>query len=420
MDWGDLERGRPSNKNDDRGGDSYRGIPYASIVACAVRENTIEIFAEELLHPLRSAFAYGSASEATSAAEQIKDRVRDVAREQNRPRRLLLVVNPVAGDGRWVSSSTDVRSLVAPRLSHSRYALRSFARSRQLVDKFLRPFFEKLAGAQLTVIETKEGFREDGLRERLRLEEFDGALAVGGDGVFGYLCQAVLDVHQSFPDDLHLAHIAAGSTDAVASTIASRNPFASSVCVALGKRMRMDYLEVSAVGGEVVATTKPAVCICTAGFMADIIGMSESSRYRPFGPFRNDVAGFLALLRNRAHAYDIKYKESPSAHGGGLAQADDCTGASCPHCAAATTNATTTTTAAATGWKVLRGDFLSVMILNTACKSDKTPCGMNHRVHLGDGSAYLVWVLISTEVCSLFARPDSFTRASRFARSPDA
>ena len=168
--------------------------------------------------------------------------------------------------------------------------------------------------------------------------------------------------------------------------------------------MRMDYLEVSAVGGEVVATTKPAVCICTAGFMADIIGMSESSRYRPFGPFRNDVAGFLALLRNRAHACDIKYKE----YGGGLAQADDCTGASCPHCATATTNT------AAAGWKVLRGDFLSVMILNTACKSDKTPHGMNHRVHLGDGSAYLVWVLISTEVCSLFARPDSHSH-SRYA-----
>ena len=110
MDWGDLERGRPSH---DRGGDSYfRGIPYASIVACAVREpKTVEIWAaeEHRLDPLRTAFAYGSASEATRAAEQIKDRVRDVAREQNRPRRLLLVVNPVAGDGRWVSSSTDVR-----------------------------------------------------------------------------------------------------------------------------------------------------------------------------------------------------------------------------------------------------------------------------------------------------------------------
>lgn len=346
---GDVERGETD--------EGYRGVPYDRIVASRSSGNVLYVYTHaetSIAVPAKLKFTLDTPIDASSAAERIQNGVRRAAEAQHRPRRLLLVVNPASGDGQ----------------------------SRQLVNKILRPFFEKLAGTQLTIVETKEGFREDGLRDALRRGDIDGCVAVGGDGVFGYLVNTVLDVFGSFPPSICLAHVAAGSTDAVASTIAARSPFASAVCVALGRRSHIDYLEVTAVSGG-AETTRAAVCISTAGFMADVISMSEQPFYRRLGPLRNDVAGCIALVRNRSHACDIRFVES-TAHGG--IPAADCSGAGCEHCLK------TPTTASRGQWKSLRGEYLSVMILNHACKSDKTPRGMNHRVHMADGAAFLVCV----------------------------
>lgn len=338
--------------------DNYGGIQYSAIVGVRVQDEALHVFTHNAdLTPKRVILTYNSATEASSAAERVRYGIERVARVQGRPRRLLLLVNPVAGSGR----------------------------SRHLVATFLRPFFEQLAGIELKIVETREGFREDGLREALR-ERFDGYVAVGGDGLFAYLVNTLYDVYECFPAPL--AHVPAGSTDAVACTLASRAPFASALCTVLSRRSAIDYLEVSAVRRGVQRTTR-AVCICTAGFMADTITLSDSiRRVCKLGPFRNDIAGFIALFRNRSHTCDIRYVESIIQNG--ISPSQDCVGASCERCRVSTAGASSEPSA--TSWKSLRGEFLSVMILNHACKSDKTPRGMLHRAHTGDGVSFLVCV----------------------------
>lgn len=335
--------------------DGYRGVLYREIVGAKLQSSCQLLIwtHRDLCAPRRIVLEFDTAAEASIAVERVQYGLGRVAKTQARPRRLLLVVNPAAGDGR----------------------------SRQLVATFLRPFFEKIAGVTLKIVETHEGFREDGsLREALR-EQYDGYVAVGGDGVFGYLVNTLLEVFQSFPAPL--AHIPAGSTDAVACTIASRAPFTSAVCTALARVGAMDYLEVSAVSRGVESTTA-AVCICTAGFMADTIALSDLiGGFCRLGSFRDDVAGFLALVRNRSHACDIRYLESVG-HGG-ILRAADCTGAACEHCRLSEPRS-------ASSWKAVRGEYLSVMVLNHACKSDKTKRGMLRRAHSGDGTAFLVLV----------------------------
>ena len=342
---GGIERGED---------DGYRGLCYSDIVGAELRSRQLHIWTHrDLCAPRRVVMDFDTAAEAASAAERVRYGVSRVAKTQARPRRLLLVVNPGAGEGR----------------------------SRQLVTTFLRPFFEKIAGVTLKIVETQEGFREDGpLREALR-EPYDGYLACGGDGAFNMLVNTLLEVYQSFPAPL--SHIPAGSTDAVACTLASRAPFASAICTALAHQTVMDYLEVSAVSRG-VERTNAAVCICTAGFMADTIALSDSiGGFCRLGPFRDDLAGFLALVRNRSHACDIRYLESIG-HSG-ILQPADCTGAACEHCRLSEPRS-------ASSWKSIRGDYMSVMILNHACKSDKTKRGMLRRAHCGDGTAFLVLV----------------------------
>ena len=336
----------------ERGEDEgFRGVYYSDIIAVKLRGCSVHVWSHrDMVQPKRIVLDFDSAAEAASAADRVRF---GVAKTQARPRRLLLVVNPAAGDGR----------------------------SRQLMARFIQPFFERIAGVTLKIVETREGFREDGsLREALR-ERFDGYIALGGDGVFGHLVNSLLEVFQSFPAPL--AHIPAGSTDALACTIASRAPFTSSICTALARTAAMDYMEVSAVSRGVERTTA-AVCICTAGFMADTISLSDSiGGFCRLGPFRDDVAGFLALVRNRSHACEVRYLESMGR--GGILPEVDCIGVGCEHCRSSDPRS-------ASSWKTLRGEYMSVMVLNHACKSDKTKRGMLRRAHVGDGTAFLVMV----------------------------
>lgn len=78
------------------------------------------------------------------------------------------------------------------------------------------------AGIQCAVIETLHQGHAQGVIESLSLQQLqhlDGLVAVGGDGLFSELLTGVLKhKHVEAALQLRLAHIPAGSTDAVACT----------------------------------------------------------------------------------------------------------------------------------------------------------------------------------------------------------
>lgn len=90
------------------------------------------------------------------------------------------------------------------------------------------------------------------------LASFDGIVAVGGDGLFHEIVNALLQLRSSIHDpqrtaaaaSIRVGHIPAGSTDAVACTLnGTRSAFSAAMRVALGDGLPLDVLRIDAADG---------------------------------------------------------------------------------------------------------------------------------------------------------------------------
>ncbi|KAK2079821.1 hypothetical protein QBZ16_002216 [Prototheca wickerhamii] len=246
-----------------------------------------------------------------------------VAMTGRRPQRVLVLVNPVSGEGR---SPAAVQSMLVPTL--------------------------RAAGVDARVLTTRHDARTADLLARMRPAElagFDGVVAVGGDGAFHELINALLGgVHAPLLRTLRLAHVPTGSTDAVACSLhGCRSAFCASAHVALGPRR--------AAGRDALH----ACCIAAAGFMGDICAVAEG--YRFLGPLRYDLLGAKTLFFGRPVRATVEL---------------------CPQPALPPRSAP----------RRLQGAWRSIMLMVTPCRSDKTPRGMVRHGHLADGRLTAVLV----------------------------
>lgn len=279
----------------------------------------------------------------------------------HRPKRLLFFVNPVSGNKQAV------------------YKYKSL----------IQPFFT-IGGISCDMVETKE-FRDEGCCEISEIIRkihdsdisYDGIIGVGGDG----MCTKLINVCSKFQQEdrgllpIPLGHVPCGSTDALSSSLhGTRCMFTSMMHIALGDRMDIDSLEISLGTNR----TRYSVCIATCGFMADVIQFSDSMRV--LGPFRYDIAGFIKLMHNRSYKCSIRYIKANIER-----QYDsiNCT-MNCPRCASVSRGCGTRTNEHWT--ERSPQEYMSIMILNTACISDKSRIGMYKYGHLADGCSYLVMV----------------------------
>lgn len=147
---------------------------------------------------------------------------------------------------------------------------------------------------------------------RNELASLDGVLAVGGDGLFHEIVNALLlmrsrsDECANLANTIKVGHIPAGSTDAVACTLnGTRSAFSASMRVALGDGVPLDVVRIDSVDGK----TEFAVSMASYGFMGDL--MAESERMRWMGPIRYEVVGARMLAANRSYEARIEYLPAP-------------------------------------------------------------------------------------------------------------
>ncbi|KFM24496.1 Ceramide kinase [Auxenochlorella protothecoides] len=242
----------------------------------------------------------------------------------SRPRSLLIIVNPVSGAGR------------APALAHA----------------VLLPVL-RAAGVACTVRATRCRNHTVALLRALspaQLAAYDGIVAVGGDGAFHELVNALFSEHRASLRALRLAHVPAGSTDAVACSLhGCRSAFGAAARVALGDDGLLDVLRVDLGPGRAPVH---ACCIAAAGFMGEVCARAEA--WRALGPLRYDLLGAAALLTGRG----VRARPGTPP----------------------------------TKWESREGRWRSVKLIVTPCRSDKTPCGMARAGHLADGRVKVVLV----------------------------
>ncbi|KAL4458315.1 hypothetical protein ABPG75_013180 [Micractinium tetrahymenae] len=207
-----------------------------------------------------------------------------------------------------------------------------------------------------------------------QLQGVDGIVCVGGDGVFHEALNGLMAARgaaaaagdaelAALLGALRLAHIPAGSTDAVACTLhGTRRAFTAALHVALGDSTPLDVLRVDTPQGA-----KFASCIAAYGFLADVT--SEAEQWRWMGPMRYDIVGAAKLAVSRAYPARIRYLEGEVARTLSKHSHTVCT-SDCR----------------------IQGEFCSIMLIVMPCRSDKTRSGMARFGHLADGRLKLVLV----------------------------
>ena len=304
----------------------------------------------------------------------------------SRPRRLLFILNPVSGSGKALN----------------------------MYHGTIKPFFT-IAGTECTMVETVPAgmganarFLE--LLNQLKYEyednkelTFDGVVAIGGDGVFYEMVNLVSDLFEGVKGrevavatmninsviPCRVAHIPCGSTDAMATSLhGTRSVFTAMMHIALGDAMNIDALEVELGPNR----KKLSLCIATCGFMADVIKESASPMMRVLGPVRYDLTGAMKLFQNKSYHCRIRYVEAA-----GQSSRMECK-ESCSTCSDALVRASSTSALQPCEWIEVEGHYLSVMIMNQACLSEKTKSGMYRYGHLSNGESVLVMV----KQCSAF------------------
>ena len=291
----------------------------------------------------------------------------------NRPKKVLVIINPASG-------------------------------SMQTIERFnsiVKPVFS-IAGIRVDVFQTKPGENNNVCKlmqdiRSFKQGDYDGILAMGGDGIFFELVNSLskYNAHrfvsglQCSISPIRVAHLPSGSTDAVACSIhGSRSLFTASMHVALGDSMNIDALRVTIENNE----PKYVCCIAAYGFMADVIQYSDGLRL--FGPIRYDIVGTYMLFLNKSYRCNIKYKVRT--YNENLQQMsrpeDDIECQSeCQTCRSASLSADLGELDEQE-WNEVEDDYMSIMVMNHACVSEKSPCGMYRFAHLSNGNMTMILV----------------------------
>ncbi|KAH7619410.1 hypothetical protein Ndes2526B_g06383 [Nannochloris sp. 'desiccata'] len=345
----------------------------------------------------------------------------------SRPHRVLLILNPNAGSG---AARAHYRNILQPLMSKAGISAKVVVTERAghakqiVLDSLSLPSGRAIG---------------DNPENKTQKLEYDGIVAVGGDGIFHEILNGLLEAQNSqattelpghrsqLLSSLRLAHIPCGSTDAVACSLhGCRSVFTAAMHMALGDSTPLDALKVS-IGG----TIRYACCIATYGFMGDVV--QESEKHRWLGPLRYDIIGAMKIIHNQSYACRVSYLPAPknTPIDGGRTAGKATAGpsevkeeeekeevksvcvANCSICRAASIASSSASQRDfsdananagkshdrnedlienSSSWCDIEGEWMSIMLIVQPCRSDKTPHGMSRYGHLNDGRFTLVLV----------------------------
>lgn len=337
-------------------------------------------------------------------------RLSEDIREQNRPKNLLLFLNPYGGKQK------------------------AFA----LFEKYAKPLF-KLAQVDINLIITQRAQQIYDIMtsQTINLNNYDGVVCCGGDGTFaelfnGLVYRTMIDLGMDINQPPYLPKpsipigiIPAGSTDTVAYCLNGTTDIKTSILhIILGQTHGLDISSVyrnsddsggggiqngddskgsdSTLAGSTKVTQakrrpqllKLYASVLSYGFLGDVT--LESENYRWMGPKRYDYSGAKKFFRNRGYSGDITIHveneviddervERNNPHDG-VRCLENCQ--RCLDASAKSGNPIDCDTQKVT----VSGKFLMVKGANISCACSRSPQGFNPYCHLGDG--YLDLILV--------------------------
>lgn len=289
----------------------------------------------------------------------------------NRPRKLLLFINPYGG---------------------KKNALK-------LYEQYAKPIF-RLANVDVSVVITQRPNQIFELVLQQHLGHFDGIACCGGDGTFSELFNGLIyrDLVHEHPDkapkiDVNniprpskpIGVIPAGSTDTVAYCLHGTTDIKTCVIhIVLGQTTGLDLSSVSNDKGIIKFY---ASCL-SYGYLGDLLYESESLRW--LGPKRYDYSGFKKIIRNRGYDAELLLQQDHETCNDTDVIPSDFESKQrikChENCLTCSTNEPETSSGLGEEkFRKVTGKFFMVNGVNISCACKRSPSGFSPYAHIGDG-----------------------------------
>lgn len=293
----------------------------------------------------------------------------------NRPRRLLVYINPLSGKRR---GETIFHHKVAPLFS--------------------------LANITTHVIVTEHAnHARDHLQTEAELRNYDGVVCVGGDGMFSEVMHGLVWRTQNDPGHAHrhpdqalipttlrIGIIPAGSTDCICfATVGANDPVTSALHIIVGDAQPLDVCSVH----HNKRFLRYSVSLLGYGFYGDVL--SDSERKRWMGPARYDFSGLKVFLGHRFYEGTVSFLPASDSLGSPRDRTLCRTG--CVVCqynrpleGKEEKNKMEESNDAT--WRSVRGRFLAINAVSMSCACPRSPQGLSPAAHLADGTTDLILV----------------------------
>ncbi|KAM4570149.1 ceramide kinase [Odontesthes bonariensis] len=307
----------------------------------------------------------------------------------------------------WIRVTNEQLSLLTSRPKSLLVYINPFGGKqcgKQIYEQKVAPVFRRAGIFTSVIVTERANHARDHLKTEANLDEYDGVVCVGGDGMFSEILHGLVartqsdhNVDQNQPDaelvpcSLRIGIIPAGSTDCICfATVGTNDPLTSALHIIVGDSQPMD---VSSVHHNEIFL-RYSVSLLGYGFYGDILTDSETKRW--LGPARYDLSGVKTFLSHNHYEGTVSFLASEDGVGHPRDELPCRSGCRvCQHKHSSKNEQSEMEKPAeesSGGWNVVGGKFIAINAATMSCACPRSPKGLSPSAHLADGTTDLILV----------------------------
>ncbi|KAM6895777.1 ceramide kinase [Xenentodon cancila] len=310
----------------------------------------------------------------------------------------------------WIQVTNEQLSLLPDRPKSLLVYINPYGgkqRGKRIYEQQVAPMFRRAGIFTNVIVTERANHARDHLIAEANLDECDGVVCVGGDGMFSEILHGLVTRTQTdhsvdqnqldaelVPCPIRIGIIPAGSTDCICfTTVGTNDPVTSALHIIVGDSQPMDVCSVH----HNDTFLRYSVSLLGYGFYGDVLADSERKRW--LGPARYDLSGVKTFLSHNHYEGTVSFLPAEDSVGHPRDKLQCRSGCLCQHKRSSKDTPSEMSEKKkkdnkdpSAGWNVIRGKFIAINAASMSCACPRSPKGLSPSAHLADGTTDLILV----------------------------